>query len=151
MLNMNMHSLDDADRAILDLLLDDSRISLRAIGAQIGLTAPAVRERILRMEDTGVIEGFTIRLSPRALGFQLEAVLRVEPLPGDMRSVEQILQATPEIVDCCVVTGEDCFVARLVLRDISDLDRVLEPLHEKARTKTSIVHRTPVPPRRPPA
>jgi Lrp/AsnC family leucine-responsive transcriptional regulator len=53
---MNARALDDADRAILDLLLDDSRISLRTIGAQIGLTAPAVRERILRMEDAGVIE-----------------------------------------------------------------------------------------------
>jgi len=148
--NMNTRALDDADRAILDLLLDDSRISLRMIGAQIGLTAPAVRERILRMEDAGVIEGFTVRLNPRALGFQLEAVLRVEPLPGEMRAVEQTLQAMPEVVDCCVVTGEDCFVARLVLRDISDLDRVLEPLHEKARTKTSIIHRKPVPPRRPP-
>jgi Lrp/AsnC family leucine-responsive transcriptional regulator len=148
--NMNTRALDDADRAILDLLLDDSRISLRTIGAQIGLTAPAVRERILRMEDAGVIEGFTVRLNSRALGFQLEAVLRVEPLPGEMRSVEQILQAMPEVVDCCVVTGEDCFVARLVLRDISDLDRVLGPLHEKARTKTSIIHRQPVPPRRPP-
>jgi len=148
--NMNTRALDDADRAILDLLLDDSRISLRMIGAQIGLTAPAVRERILRMEDAGVIEGFTVRLNPRALGFQLEAVLRVEPLPGEMRAVEQTLQAMPEVVDCCVVTGEDCFVARLVLRDISDLDRVLEPLHEKARTKTSIIHRKPVPSRRPP-
>jgi len=148
--NMNTRALDDADRAILDLLLDDSRISLRMIGAQIGLTAPAVRERILRMEDAGVIEGFTVRVNPRALGFQLEAVLRVEPLPGEMRAVEQTLQAMPEVVDCCVVTGEDCFVARLVLRDISDLDRVLEPLHEKARTKTSIIHRKPVPPRRPP-
>ena len=148
--NMNTRALDDADRAVLDLLLDDSRISLRMIGAQIGLTAPAVRERILRMEDAGVIEGFTVRLNPRALGFQLEAVLRVEPLPGEMRAVEQTLQAMPEVVDCCVVTGEDCFVARLVLRDISDLDRVLEPLHEKARTKTSIIHRKPVPPRRPP-
>lgn len=150
MLYMAKHTLDDADRAIIDLLLDDSRISLRSIGAQVGLTAPSVRDRILRMEDVGIIEGFSIRLNARSLGFSLEAILRVEPLPGKLRVVEKTLQDMPEIVDCSVVTGEDCFVARLVLREIGELDRVLGPLHDIARTKTSIVHRQPVPPRRPP-
>ncbi|MGE7368340.1 Lrp/AsnC family transcriptional regulator [Neorhizobium sp. NPDC001467] len=147
---MTKHILDYADKAIIDLLLDDSRVSLRTIGAQIGMTAPAVRDRILRMEDVGIIEGFTIRLNTRALGFHLEAVLRVEPLPGKLRAVEKVLQDMPEIVDCSVVTGEDCFVARLLMREIGELDRLLGPLHDVARTKTSIVHRQPVPPRRPP-
>jgi Lrp/AsnC family transcriptional regulator, leucine-responsive regulatory protein len=147
---MAKQDLDDTDRAIIDLLLDESRKSLRAIGAEVGLSAPAVRDRILRLEDVGIIEGFSIRLNARALGFSLEAVLRVEPLPGKLRVVERALQDMPEIVECSVVTGEDCFVARLVLRDVSELDRLLGPLHDIARTKTSIVHRQPVPPRRPP-
>lgn len=147
---MIKHTLDDADKAIIDLLLHDSRISLRNIGAQIGLAAPTVRDRILRLEDVGVIEGFSIRLNARSLGFSLEAILRVEPLPGKLRAVEKALQDMPEIVDCSVVTGEDCFVARLLLREVGELDRLLGPLHDMARTKTSIVHRQPVPPRRPP-
>ncbi|MBO0145236.1 Lrp/AsnC family transcriptional regulator [Agrobacterium sp. Ap1] len=147
---MIKHTLDDVDRAIIDLLLHDSRISLRNIGAQVGLAAPTVRDRILRLEDVGVIEGFSIRLNARSLGFSLEAILRVEPLPGKLRAVEKALQDMPEIVDCSVVTGEDCFVARLLLREVGELDRLLGPLHDMARTKTSIVHRQPVPPRRPP-
>ncbi len=147
---MTQHILDATDRAIIDLLLDDCRISLRTIAVQVNLSAPSVRDRILRLEDVGIIEGFSIRVNARALGFALEAVLRVEPLPGKLRSVEKLLQDMPEIVDCCVVTGEDCFVARLVLRDVGELDRLLGPLHAVARTKTSIVHRQPVPPRRPP-
>ncbi|MFT4134247.1 Lrp/AsnC family transcriptional regulator [Labrys sp. (in: a-proteobacteria)] len=147
---MARHTLDNADRAIIDLLLHDSRISLRTIGAAVELTAPAVRDRILKLEDIGIIEGFSIRLNTRALGFSLEAILRVEPLPGKLRAVEKALQDMPEIVDCSVVTGEDCFVARLLLREVSELDRLLGPLHDIARTKTSIVHRQPVPPRRPP-
>ncbi len=147
---MNKSPLNDVDRRIIDLLLEDSRISLRALGSQVGLTAPAVRDRILRLEDLGIIESFTIRLNPRALGFPLEAVLRVEPLPGKLQATEKVLVDMPEIVACSVVTGEDCFVARLMLRDISDLDRLLGPLHDIARTKTSIVHRQPVPSRRPP-
>lgn len=144
------HTLDGTDKAIIELLLRDSRVSLRTIGAQVGLTAPAVRDRILRLEDVGIIESFSIRLNPRPLGFPLEAILRVEPLPGKLRPVETTLQNMPEVVECSVVTGEDCFVARLMLRDISELDRLLGPLHDIARTKTSIVHRQPVPPRCPP-
>lgn len=143
-------SLDAVDCAILDLLFRDSRASLRTIGAQVNLSAPAVRDRILRLEDIGVIEGFGIRLNARALGFALEAILRVDPLPGKLRLVEKALQDMPEIVECSVVTGEDCFVARLLLREIGEIDRLLGPLHDIARTKTSIVHRQPVPPRRPP-
>ncbi|WP_090072278.1 Lrp/AsnC family transcriptional regulator [Cohaesibacter marisflavi] len=141
---------DDIDRAILDLLYRDSRMSLRSIGAAVGLAAPSIRDRILRMEDLGVIEGFGIRINRRKLGYTLEAILRVEPLPGKLHSVEKTLEALPEIVECSVVTGEDCFVARLVLREIGDLDRLLGPLHDMARTKTSIVHRQPVPLRNPP-
>lgn len=147
---MSRESLDDTDRQIMDLLIDDCRRSLRTIAAEVGLSAPAVRDRILRLEDIGVIEAFSVRLNARALGFSLEAVLAVEPLPGKLRAVEQALQELPEVVECVVVTGEDCFVARLVFKDVSDLDRLLGPLHDIARTKTSIVHRQPIPPRRPP-
>ena len=147
---MTKNSVDATDRKILDLLLQDSRISLRAIGAEVGLSAPAVRDRVLRLEDVGIIDSFSIRLNPRALGFTLEAVLRVEPLPGKMKLVERILSDMPEIVECSVVTGDDCFVARMVLRDVAELDRLLGPLHDVVRTKTSIVHRQPVPPRRAP-
>ena len=89
-------------------------------------------------------------MNTRTLGFALEAALRVEPLPGKLRAVEKALQEMTEIVECSVVTGEDCFVARLVMREIGDLDRLLGPLHDISRTKTSIVHRQPVPPRRAP-
>src|ERR1700712_4492330 len=147
---MSSTALDDIDRRIIDLLILDCRMSLRAIGTEVGLTAPAVRDRILRLEDTGIIEAFSVRLNARALGFLLEAILTVEPLPGKLRAVEQALRDIPEVLDCAVVTGDDCFVARFVLRDVSDLDRLLGPLHDIARTKTSIVHRKPFPPRRPP-
>lgn len=147
---MSKSALDDIDRRIIDLLIEDCRMSLRAIGTDVGLTAPAVRDRILRLEDTGIIEAFSVRLNTRALGFLLEAILTVQPLPGKLQAVEHALRDIPEVVDCVVVTGEDCFVARFVLKDVSDLDRLLGPLHDIARTKTSIVHRKPIPPRRPP-
>lgn len=143
-------SVDVLDRKILRVLALDSRASLRDLGAQVGLSAPAVRERIHRMEDEGVIEGFSICIDPAALGYTLEAFVRIEPLPGKLTQIEKALQNIPEITECSVVTGEDCFVARVVLREISDLDRLLDPLHDKARTNTSIVKSMPVPRRLPP-
>lgn len=142
--------LDAVDRDILRVLSADSRISLRDLGAQVRLSAPAVRERIHRMEDDGAIEGFGIQLDPCALGYTLEALVRVEPLPGKLKPVEKILLDTPEITECWMVTGEDCFVARLVLREVGDLDRLLGPLHHVARTNTSIVKGTPIRRRLPP-
>ncbi|TCT06343.1 Lrp/AsnC family transcriptional regulator [Paralcaligenes ureilyticus] len=141
---------DVADRKILRALALDSRISLRDLGVQVGLSAPAVRERINRMEDEGVIEGFSIRIDPAALGYTLEAFVRIEPLPGKLKQIEKALQNIPEVTECSVVTGEDCFVARVVLREINDLNRLLDPLHDKARTNTSIVKSMPVRRRLPP-
>lgn len=143
-------SVDALDRKILRTLALDSRTSLRELGAQVGLSAPAIRERIHRMEDDGIIEGFSIRINPAALGYTLEAFVRIEPLPGKQKQIEKALQDIPEIIECCVVTGEDCFVARVILREINDLNRLLDPLHDKARTNTSIVKSTPVRRRFPP-
>lgn len=143
-------SLDPRDRRILSLLGADARRSLRDIGAAVGLSAPAVRDRILRLQQAGVITGFTVEVDPRALGYTLEAVVRIEPLPGQLSRVRRLLEETPEVTECLGVTGEDCFVARIALRDIAALDRVLGPLHDLARTSTSLVKTTPIARRPPP-
>ncbi len=147
---MALHPLDARDRRIIALLGRDARRSLRDIGTAVGLSAPAVRDRILRLQEAGVITGFTVEVDARALGYALEAVVRVEPLPGQLARVRQLLEETPEVTECLGVTGDDCFVARLALRDIADLDRLLGPLHDLARTSTSLVKTTPIARRPPP-
>ena len=87
--------MDARDRQILSLLGIDARRSLRDIGAAVGLSAPAVRDRILRLQQAGVITGFTVDLDLRALGYALEAVVRVEPLPGQLARVRRLLEETP--------------------------------------------------------
>ncbi len=141
---------DDRDRRILALLARDGRQSLREIGGAVGLSAPAVRDRILRLMEGGVITGFTVDINPRALGYTLEAVVRIEPLPGKLARVRQTLEETPEVTECLGITGDDCFIARLLLREMSDLDRLLGPLHDMARTSTSLVKTTPIARRLPP-
>ncbi|WP_164157059.1 Lrp/AsnC family transcriptional regulator [Sandarakinorhabdus rubra] len=143
-------SLDAANRLILDALMADSRTSLRTLAEQAGLSAPAVRERIRQLEEAGVILGYTAQVSWAALGYGLEAIVRIEPLPGRLREVERALREMPQIVQCDAVTGDDCFIARVVLRDVGDLDGVLDPLHVLARTSTAVIKKATIPLRAPP-
>lgn len=99
---------------------------------------------------SGVIAGFSVELDAAAIGYPLQAIVRIEPLPGKLTRVEQVLAETPEVIECHGVTGEDCFVAHLVLVDLKDLDRILAPLHDLARTRTALVKSTVVERRLPP-
>lgn len=143
-------SLDATDRAILAALAEDARIATSELARQIGLSAPATADRVRRLEAQGVIVGFTVELDPRALGYTLQAIVRVKPLPGQLHLVEEVLRRIPEFVECDKVTGEDCFICRLYLRTIEHLDDILSKVTERAETSTAIVKSTPVPRRLPP-
>ncbi len=119
-------------------------MSYQDIAKKISLTAPAVRERIRKMDDHGVIEKFTIKVNNIALGFPLEAIVRMEPFPNALHALKRLVEDMDQVVDCWMVTGEDCFVARVVLRDVSELDGVINPLRNLAKTHTSVIHATPV-------
>jgi Lrp/AsnC family leucine-responsive transcriptional regulator len=134
-----MAKLDDIDRAILAHLDRDGRARLSEIGAEVGLSGPAVGERLRRLRETGVIEGFGVRVAPRALGYALEAIVRIKPRSRQMHAVEAMIRDEPRFTSCDRVTGEDCFVARLALVDVAELDDILLPLHERAETHTAIV------------
>ena len=131
--------LDRIDRQIIATLDVDGRATLAEIGGQVGLSGPAVGERIRRLREDGVIEGFTLRIDPAALGYTLEAIVRIKPRSRQMHLVEQMIRDEPRFTTCDRVTGEDCFVARLALMSVGELDDILLPLHERAETHTSIV------------
>lgn len=132
-------SLDPTDCAILGLLETDGRASLTEIGKAVGLTGPAVGERLRRMRDTGQITGFTARVDLCALGYSLQALVRIKPRSGQLQAVERMILDQPRFMSCDRVTGDDCFVARLALADVAELDRILLPFHDRAETHTSIV------------
>lgn len=131
--------LDDLDRRILEVLLEDGRISLRRLADHVGLSSPSISERLRRLEERGIIRAFTVEIDPRALGYQLQAIIRVKPLPGKLHIVEDLIRKIPEIIECDKVTGDDCFVMRAVLRSIDQLDRLLDDIADKAETSTAIV------------
>jgi Lrp/AsnC family leucine-responsive transcriptional regulator len=142
--------LDAIDQALIALLSDNARLSHAELARSVGLSAPSVAERLRRLEEDGIVKAYTVELDPKALGYTLTAIVRIRPLPGQLHHVEKLLVESPEVVECDKVTGEDCFVARYLLRSIDELDPILERIAQRAQTSTSIVKASPVKRRLPP-
>ena len=127
----------------------DGRIAVAELGRRVGLSAPAVAERVQRLERAGAIKGYHAELEPTALGFPLAAVVRVARQPPAPR-IPEIARDTAEVGECSRITGEDCYLLRLHLRSIDDLEEILDRFTPHGLTTTSIIHSTPVPRRGPP-
>lgn len=142
--------LDEVDQALIALLSDNARLPIAELARSVGLSAPSVAERLRRLEEDGVVKAYRVEIDPRALGYTLTAIVRIRPLPGQLHSIEKLLVESPEVVECDKVTGDDCYVARYLLRSIEELDPILERIAQRAQTSTSIVKTSPVKRRLPP-
>jgi Lrp/AsnC family leucine-responsive transcriptional regulator len=142
--------LDDVNLRILAQLQADGRVGMAELGRRVGLSAPAVSERVQRLERAGVITGYRAELAPSALGYPISAVVRIRPSPGQLQRIPEIARETPEVAECHRITGEDCYLLRLHLRSIDDLEEILDRFTPHGLTTTSIVHSTPVARRGPP-
>src|SRR5882757_11184415 len=118
-------TVDETDRRLLMALAHDARISIADLARSVGLSSPSVSERIKRLEEAGVIEGYTLAINPRALGLPIAVWLRIRPIPGQLQKVADILRGLREIVECDRITGEDCFIARAHVQSIDDLEKLI--------------------------
>ena len=143
-------ALDETDRGIIGALATDGRISFAELGRRVSLSAPAVAERVRRLEQTGVITGYRAEIDPRALGYPLTAIVRVKPAIRQLSKVAELAADIPEVAECLRITGEDCFYIRLHLARIEELPAVLDRFLLYGETNTSIVNATPVARRDPP-
>jgi Lrp/AsnC family leucine-responsive transcriptional regulator len=139
--------LDATNRRLLAELQADARLSLAELGRRVGLSSPAVAERLQRLERDGVILGYHARLDPRALGYALSVVIRVRPAPRQLHDVAALAQDTPEVVECRRITGDDCYVMLAHVRSVEHLEEVIDRFAAYGQTTTSIVQSAPVPPR----
>jgi Lrp/AsnC family leucine-responsive transcriptional regulator len=136
--------IDSIDIKLIDALIKNARISNAELGRLTGLSAPTVAEGVKRLEEVGIIEGYSANINPQALGLPISAWIRIRPIPGQMRAVLKIVTSLPEIISCDRVTGEDCFVARAYVISIEDLERVIDQIIPHAMTNTSIIQSSPV-------
>jgi Lrp/AsnC family leucine-responsive transcriptional regulator len=139
--------LNATNLRLLAELQADARLSLAELGRRVGLSPPAVAERLARLEQEQVILGYHAQLNPRALGFQLSAVIRSRPGPRQVKQVGELAKRTPEVVDCRRITGEDCYIITIHVRSIEHLEEVIDRFVPYGQTTTSIIQSAPVPAR----
>jgi Lrp/AsnC family leucine-responsive transcriptional regulator len=137
--------LDETNLRLLAELQDDARLSLAELGRRVGLSSPAVADRVARLEREGVIRGYHAELDPRALGYALSAVIRAKPGPRQLHLVGEVAKRTPEVVDCRRVTGEDCYVMTVHVRSVEHLEEVIDRFAAHGQTTTSVIQSAPVP------
>jgi Lrp/AsnC family leucine-responsive transcriptional regulator len=136
---------DVTNRRILAELQEDGRLSLAELGRRVGLSPPAVAERVQRLEREGAITGYHAKVDPRALGYALTTVIRIRPAPRQIPKVAELARDTPEIVECHRITGEDCFFMKANVRDVEHLEELIDRFVLFGQTTTSIVQSSPVP------
>jgi Lrp/AsnC family leucine-responsive transcriptional regulator len=138
---------DSRNVDLLRLLQADPRITLSELARRVGMSAPAVRERVLKLEEAGVIRGYHLELDPAALGYPIAAFVRVRPMPGRLPKIIDLANRLPQVVECYRVTGEDCFVMKVHFEALDTFDQLLDQFLAFGQTTTSIIQSTPVPPR----
>jgi Lrp/AsnC family transcriptional regulator, leucine-responsive regulatory protein len=141
--------IDDVNRRLLAELQADARLSLAELGRRVGLSSPAVAERIQRLQDAGVIRGYHADIDPAALGYPLSAIIRMRPAPRQIPKVAELARNTPEVVECHRITGEDCFLIKVHLHSVIHLEEVIDQFTPYGQTTTSIMQSSPVPARGP--
>ena len=136
--------LDHTNVTLLGELQQDARLTLAELGRRVGLSSPAVAERLQRLQDAGVITGYTATVDPRAVGYALGAILSIRPAPRQIAKVAEIAQRTPEVVECHRITGDDCFFMKLYVRDVEHLEETIDVFTPYGQTTTSIMQSSPV-------
>jgi Lrp/AsnC family leucine-responsive transcriptional regulator len=141
--------LDGVNRRLLEILSEDPRLSSAELGRRVGLSAPAVRERVARLERAGVIRGYRLDVDPAALGLPVAAWVRVRPGPGQLPKVTDLATRLPEVSECHRISGEDCFLLKVHAPSIEAMEDVLDLFLLHGQTISSFVVSTTVPPRLP--
>ena len=139
-------AMDPVDRRIVAELQAAPRLRVAELARRVGLSGPAVSDRLRRLEESGVLT-YRAEVSPRALGYAICAIVRISPTGGGLRLIPGIAREVPNVTECYRITGEDCYFLKLYLRSIDDLEPILDLFTPHGRTTTSIIHSAPVPTR----
>ncbi|HEX6132611.1 MAG TPA: Lrp/AsnC family transcriptional regulator [Longimicrobiales bacterium] len=139
--------IDDVDRAILEALQQNARTSNAEMARRIGMAPSAIFQRVRKLEENGLIQGYTTRLNAKALGFGLVAFIMVQTRDNAAAiDTAGILAGFPEVLEVHRVVGEDCFIVKVRVRDTDHLAELLEhriqPIRSIASTRTTIVVKT---------
>lgn len=140
----NENSPDAISWCILRELQQDARLPFTELGRRVGLSSPAVAERVRRLEDDGTITGYHAGLDPRNLGFALSAFVRLNVAGDKCARAAKALQQIPEVLEAHRVTGEASYLLKVAVKDVAQLEALLDRLMPLGSPTTSIVLSSPV-------
>lgn len=136
--------IDQIDRAIIAVLTEDGRMAIKDVADMIDMSSPSITARIEKLKDAGAIRGYAVVVDLKAFGFNVAAYVRMYARPGEMKKVAQMLEDTPEVVEAHHVTGADSFLAKVVARDVEELETVVDRFVPVAATDTAIIQSSTV-------
>ena len=131
--------LDKLHWSILSALQQNARASLAGIGRKIGLTPPAVADRVKRLEDLGVIEGYWTSISHTKVGYQLKAIITLRAFMGKLKPFLERVKTLEEVINCYRITGNENIIMEVVLRDQFHLEKFIDQLIQYGETRTHII------------
>lgn len=133
------NKIDDLNWHILKLLQENSRLSLSNIGREVGLTPPAVAERVKKMEDLGILEGFNAKVSHTLAGYQLKAIITIKAFMGKLKPFLEMVKTLEEVINCYRITGDENIIMEVVLKDQAHLEKFIDALIRYGETRTHII------------
>lgn len=136
--------MDDAGRAILRALQDDARISFAQLGRKVGLSAPAVADRVRKMEESGIIVGYQARVNSAKIGSPVTAFVWLRIARDDFQQAIALARDIPEVRECHRVTGEDTFILKVVASSEEHLEWSVNPFRQFGEVTVSLILSTPV-------
>lgn len=130
---------DNVDWKILKLLQQDARLSNAEIGRRVGLTSPAIAERIKRLEDVGVITAYNTKLNYALTGYQFKAIITLKVFTGRLQPFLKTIASYKEVINCYRITGAENIIMEVLLTDQNHLERFIDKVIQYGETKTHIV------------
>lgn len=132
-------NIDSLNWSILECLQQNARVSFSEIGRKIGLTSPAVAERVKKMEDSGIITAYNTKINHRQAGYQLKAIITLRAFTGRLKAFLEIVPSYKEVLNCYRITGNENIIMEVILKDQAHLENLIDKLITYGETRTHIV------------
>jgi|SRR5579859_64145 len=136
--------LDASGWELLRALQEDARLSFSELGRRVGLSPPAVAERVRKLEEAGIITGYHAQVNAEKIGYSLMAVIRLSSTCEHWAALSALARELPEVLECHRIIGDDCFILKVVVASVPHLEALINQLAPYGRTTTSVVLSSPV-------
>lgn len=136
--------LDDTDWHILRALQENARIAYTELGRRVGLSSPAVAERVRRLEEAGIITGYGAQINLAEVGLPMQAIISLTAYAARSSAAAEAIRELPQVLECHKITGQSCYIMKVAVESVSRLEQVIDYLYRYGEVTTSIILSSPV-------